>query len=69
MRYLREVIPAENGLRNAVFILRGGVQTSLAEMEEFKGILRRDLEAGKTSWECFCDGSQVIVEKSKTNGV
>jgi hypothetical protein len=61
---LREMIPAENGIRNAVFIICGGSEASLADMDEFKEILRRDLEAGKTSWECFCNGIRTTVEKT-----
>jgi len=69
MYHLGEVIPAENGLRNAVFILSGGFKVSLAEMDEFKKILLRDLEAEKTSWECFCNGGRVTVEKKKADQV
>jgi len=69
MDHLREVIPAENGLHNAVFILSGGFKASLAEMGEFKEILLRDLEAGETSWECFCNGRLVTVEKKKADQV
>ena len=65
----QSAIPAENGLGNAVFILGGGSKASLAEMDEFREILRRDLEAGKTSWECFCNGVPVTFEKAKTNRV
>jgi len=64
MGRLREVIPAENGLRSAVFIVSGGFNVSLAKMEEFKEILRRDLEAGKANWECYYDGNQVAVKKN-----
>ena len=67
MNHLWELIPAENGIRNAVFILCGGFEVNLAEMDEFKETLRRDLEAGNTSWECFCNGIQMTVEKTKTN--
>jgi L-serine/L-threonine ammonia-lyase len=66
MNGLRELIPVENGIRNAVFILCGGFNINLAEMNKFREALRRDLEAGDTSWECFCNGIQVTVEKTKT---
>jgi len=66
---LGDFIPAENGLRNAVFILCGGFNVNLAEMDEFRETLRRDLEAGNTSWEYFCNGIQVTVEKAKANRV
>ena len=61
------MIPAENGLRNAVFIVSGGFDVSLAQMDEFKAILRQDLEAGRTSWECYCDGNLVTVKKEEQN--
>ena len=67
MDHLWEAIPAENGLRNAVFILSGGFNVSLAEMDEYREILRRDIEAGETSWECFCNGIPVNVKKVKAN--
>ena len=66
---LGDFIPAENRLRNAVFILCGGFNVNLAEMDEFRETPRRDLEAGNTSWECFCNGIQVIVETTKANRV
>lgn len=69
MDHLWEAIPAGNGLRSAVFILGGGSSASLAEMEGYKEILRRDLQAGKTSWDCFCDGYQLTVPKTKTDQV
>jgi len=59
------VIPAENGLRNAVFIVSGGFKVSLAEVDEFEETLRRDLEAGKMGWECYCNATQVTVGKKK----
>ena len=65
MSHLREVIPAENGLRNGVFIVSGGFEVSLAKMAEFKAILRRNLEEGKTNWECYCDGNPVTVKKKE----
>jgi len=68
MSHLREVIPAENVIRNAVFIVSGGFEASLAKMDEFKAILRRDLEEGKTGWECYCDGNLVTVKKREQNG-
>lgn len=64
MDRLWDLIPAENGLRNAVFVVGGGFEASLADMDEFKEVLRRDLEAGKTSWECFCNGIRTTVEKT-----
>ena len=69
MGHLWEAVPAEDGLRNAVFIVSGGLSASLAEMDAFREILRRDLEAGKTSWECFCNGIPVSVKKAKPNWV
>ena len=69
MDRLWNVIPAENGVHNAVFIVSGGFDASLAEMDEFKEILRRDLEAGKETWECYCDGNQVNVKKNNQNRV
>jgi hypothetical protein len=63
--HLWEAIPAENGLRTAVFIVGGSSSATLAGMEEYKEILRRDLQAGKASWDCFCDGYQVTVPKTK----
>jgi len=69
MNHLWEVIPAENGLRNAVFIVSGGFDVSLAKMDEFREILRWDLEAGKTSWECYCDGNLVTVRREGQNRV
>jgi len=69
MDVLWKAIPAETRLHNAVFIVSGGFKATLAEMDEFKEILRRDLEAGKTSWECYYDGNQVTVEKQKQNRV
>ena len=69
MSHLLEVVPAENGLRNAVFIVSGGFDVSLAKMDEFREILRRDLKAGNTSWECYCDGNLVTVKKKDQNRV
>jgi len=66
---LGDFIPAENGLRNAVFILCGGFEANLAEMDWFRETLRRDLEARDTSWECFCNGIQMTFEKTKTDQV
>lgn len=66
---LGDFIPAENGLRNAVFILCGGFGVNLAEMDGFRETLRRDLEAGDPSWECFCNGIRMTFEKTKTDQV
>lgn len=69
MDHLWEVIPVEIGLRNTVPIVLGGFKVSLAEMDEFKAILHRDLEAGKGSWKCYCNGNQVNVKKMNQNRV
>ena len=66
---LGDFIPAEHGLRNAVFILCGGFEVNLAEMDGFRETLRRDLETGDASWECFYNGIQMTFEKTKTDQV
>lgn len=56
--HLLEATPVKNGLRNTTFILYSGSKVGLAEMEEFRKTLRRDIEAGNMSWESFCNGIQ-----------
>ena len=41
-----EMFPTENGIRNAVFIVSGGFEARLAEMDRPRRAFRRDPEAG-----------------------
>lgn len=66
---LRRIIEIQPGERvrmwlNSLNGSRGGLEAGLMEMDGFKEILRHDLEAEKTSWECFCNRTRVTVEKT-----
>lgn len=69
VHHLWEMFPAENGVRNAIFIVSEGFEVSPAEMDKFRRALCCDPGAGNMIWGCFCDGVSVTLEGTKTNQV
>jgi L-serine/L-threonine ammonia-lyase len=53
--------------KTVVFIVCGGFKISLEEMEEYRTIVRRELEAGKNDWECACNGERWNIPKTASN--
>jgi L-serine/L-threonine ammonia-lyase len=50
--------------KTVVFIVCGGFKISLKEMEEYRTIVQRELEAGKNDWECACNGKRWSIPKA-----
>lgn len=50
--------------KTIVFIVCGGIKISLKEIEEYRTIVQRELEAGRNDWECACNGERWNVSKT-----
>lgn len=57
-----QITPTQAG-GTVVFIVCGGVKISLTEMEQYRGILRKELEDGKRTWEGTCNGEEWSIDK------
>ena len=53
--------------KTVVFIVCGGFKISLKEMEEYRTVVQRGLEAGKNDWECACNGEGWSVPKAASS--
>jgi len=61
---LMERLSGANGKpKIVVFIVCGGFKISLKEIEEYRTIVQRELEAGKYDWECGCNGERWNIPK------
>lgn len=49
--------------KNVVFVVCGGFKVSLSDMREYEDIIDRDLKGEARSWNIFCDGEVIKVEK------
>jgi len=50
--------------RPSYSLCAGGFKVSLKEIEEYRTIVRRELEAGKYDWECACNGERWNIPKA-----
>jgi len=50
-----------------VFIACGEFKINLEEMEEYRKIVQRELEAGKNHWECACNGESWNTPKTASS--
>ncbi|KAF4576879.1 hypothetical protein EYR40_001128 [Pleurotus pulmonarius] len=49
--------------KSVVFIVCGGFKVSLSDMTEYRDIVDEDLKAEAGSWDVFCDGDVIKVDK------
>ena len=65
---MERLLGASDEPKAIVFIVCGGFKISLREMEEYRMVVQRELEAGKKDWECACDGERWYVPKTASGG-
>ena len=61
---MERLLEANDGPKTVVFIVCGGFKISLKEVEEYRAIVQRELESGKSDWECACNGERWDVPKT-----
>lgn len=49
--------------KNVVFVVCGGFKVSLSDMREYRDVIDEELKAEVGSWNVFCDGEVIKVEK------
>lgn len=67
-RLMERLSEANGKPKTVVFIVCGGFKIGLREMEEYRTIVQRELEAGKNDWECACNGEKWNVPKAASDG-
>lgn len=63
-RLMERLSGANDKPKIVVFIVCGGFKISLKEIEEYRTIVQRELEAGKYDWECACNGERWNIPKA-----
>ena len=56
----RKIVPQADKRTTIVFIVCGGFKISLADLEEYKGIVASEVAAGK-GWNVACNGESFTV--------
>ena len=67
IHHLREMFPAENGIRNTVFIVSEGLEASPAEMDKSRRALCYDPEAGNIILGVFATRYRLLSKERKPN--
>ena len=65
---MERLLEASDGLKTVVFIVCGGFKISLKEIAEYRMVAQRELEAGRSDWECACDGERWNIPKTAFSG-